>query len=211
MSIGKTIRLYLADATVTGIRHGEIANWTGQAISCPRSKLQALSEWSEAKRPGVYFLFGTDEDSGQEAVYIGEAEVVFDRLVSHLAQKDFWSEVVAFTSKDDNLTKGHVRYLESRLVEMARQVDRYVVKNGNTPQLPALPRPDRDAMEEYLDASRILLGVLGHRVLEPLVAAPKKTEPEIQGGAAPNPSARTDFILLTAFRLSMSGIQAFAT
>ena len=39
MSFGKTIRIYLADGTATGIRHAELVNWTGQAIVCPRGRL----------------------------------------------------------------------------------------------------------------------------------------------------------------------------
>ena len=65
MALGKSIRIYLADGSVLGIRHGEIVNWTGQAIACPRSRFQELKEWSETRRPGVYFLFGQNEESGQ--------------------------------------------------------------------------------------------------------------------------------------------------
>lgn len=175
MPIGKSIRICLADGSVAGIRHGEIVNWTGQAIACPRARFHELKEWNEAKRPGIYFLFGQSEDSGREAVYIGEAEVVIDRLYSHISGKPFWTELVAFTSKDDNLTKGHVRYLESKLVQLANAAARYEIENSASPQLPALPRSDRDAMEEFIDGVRLLLGVLGHRVLEPLIA--RQAEP----------------------------------
>ena len=169
MAPGKSIRIYLADGSVTGIRHGEIVNWTGQAIACPRTRFQELREWAEAKRPGIYFLFGQNEETGQDSVYVGEAEVVFDRLCSHISGKEFWTELVAFTSKDDNLTKAHVRYLESRLIALANQAGRYVIENSVSPQLPSLPRADRDAMEEFIGGIQTLLGVLGHRVLEPLV------------------------------------------
>ena len=172
MPTGKSIRIYLADGSVSGIRHGEIVNWSGQAISCPRTKFADLKDWAEARRPGVYFLFGVDDDTGREVVYIGEAEIVTERVSSHISGKDFWSDLVAFTSKDDNLTKGHVRYLEARLVQLASSAGRYVLKNAASPQLPALPRPDRDAMEEFIDNIRTLLGVLGHRALEPLTMRP---------------------------------------
>lgn len=172
MPTGKSIRIYLADGSVSGIRHGEIVNWSGQAISCPRTRFADLKDWAEARRPGVYFLFGVDEDTGREVVYVGEAEVVSERVSSHISGKDFWSDLVAFTSKDDNLTKGHVRYLEARLVELASSAGRYVLKNAASPQLPALPRADRDAMEEYIENVRTLLGVLGHRALEPLTMRP---------------------------------------
>jgi hypothetical protein len=165
--MGKQIRIYLADGSSTGIRHAEITNWSGQALACPRPRFSTLKEWDEIKRPGMYFLLGMDEESGEDVVYIGESELVLDRLTSHLTGKDFWSELIAFTSKDDHLTKGHVKYLESRLINLAMSANRYKVTNTTLPQLPALPRADRDAMEEYLISVRTLLGVLGHRVLDP--------------------------------------------
>ena len=170
--MGKTIKIYLPDESVSGIRHAEITNWSGQALACPRSRFQDLREWPEVQRPGVYFLFGVDDETGSDAVYVGEAEVVIDRLSSHMAGKDFWTELVAFTSKDDNLTKAHVRYLESRLVAMAKHANRYRMTNFSSPQLPSLPRSDRDAMEEFLVAARMLMGALGHKVLDTLVSQP---------------------------------------
>lgn len=179
MSIGKTIRIYLDDGSVSGIRHAEIVNWTGQAISAPRTQIKSLLAWEESKKPGVYFLFGVDEESGQDAVYIGEAENVYERLQNHIANKDFWNEVVFFTSKDENLTKSHVKYLESRLVKMAKISGRYVVLNGNEPQLPVLPRGDRDAMEEFISNLKILLGTVGYKVLE-LIAKGVSNSPVIE-------------------------------
>lgn len=172
--MGKTIKIYLPDENVSGIRHAEIANWSGQALACPRSKFQELKEWPEVQRPGVYFLFGVDEENGSDAVYVGEAEVVIERLSSHVNNKDFWTEVVAFTSKDENLTKAHVRYLESRCVGMAKQAGRYQVTNSTLPQLPSLPRSDRDAMEEFLKAAKMLLSALGHKVLEDFISQAKQ-------------------------------------
>lgn len=166
--MGKQIRIYLADGSSAGIRHAEITNWSGQALACPRARFQELREWQEVKRPGIYFLVGQNDQTCEGEVYIGEAEVVVERLASHLSGKDFWSELIAFTSKDDNLTKGHIRYLESRLISEATTAGRYVVNNVTQPQIPVLPRGDRDAMEEYIESVKALLGVLGHRVLDPL-------------------------------------------
>ncbi len=133
MPLGKNIRIYLADGSVSGIRHGEIVNWTGQALACPRARFNEIRDWPEVKRPGIYFLFGQDEESGQDSVYVGEAENVFDRLCSHINTKNFWTELVAFTSKDDHLTKAHVRYLESRLVSIALNAGRYAIENSASP------------------------------------------------------------------------------
>lgn len=166
---GRQIKIYLADGSVTGIRHAEIMGWTGQALTVPRSKVKELSEWEESLKPGVYFLFGVNEETGNDAVYIGEAEQVASRIQQHLSGKDFWNEVVCFTNKDENLTKAHVKYLESRLVALTNQANRYELLNGNQPPQAILPRGDRDVMEEFIANIRILIGALGYRLLEPLV------------------------------------------
>lgn len=217
---GKSIRIYLADGNVTGIRHGEIVNWTGQAIACPRTRFPELKDWSEARRPGVYFLLGQNEESGQDAVYVGEAEIVLDRLFAHISVasgKEFWTEVVIFTSKDDNLTKAHVRYLEARLVQLANAASRYFVENAASPQLPALPRADRDAMEEFLNGTRTLLGVLGHRVLEPLISRHLEPRPlAVDGLSVPKPGTPGRSVSTfpstqsQRFELHMSNINATA-
>lgn len=167
VKLGKSIRIYLADGVATGIRHGEVVNWSGQGIACPRVRFPELKDWPETRRPGVYFLFGSDSE-GRDTAYIGEAEDVFDRIKNHVQEKEFWNEMVAFTSKDDNLTKAHVRYLEAQLHDLACKAKRYTIQNSNTPQEASLPRGDRDAMREFVEDVRVLLGVFGHRLLEPL-------------------------------------------
>lgn len=169
MTIGKSIRVYLADATVAGIRYAELVNWTGQAIACPRSRLGELAAWSEAAKPGVYILFEARLGDSKPLAYIGESENVADRLTNHDREKDFWNEVVLFTSKDENLTKAHVKFLESTLVGLAKAADRYELENSNTPTESSLPRADRDAMAEFLENARMVLGTLGYPVLEPLL------------------------------------------
>jgi hypothetical protein len=171
MEFGKSIRIYLADGTPSGIRHVEIVNWTGQAIYCPRSRFAEMSKSDETKRPGVYFLFERQSNDAENRVYIGESENVIKRLSDHDREKDFWNEVVIFTSKDENLTKSHIKYLESRLVSVAQQSERYKVENSTMPVESTLPRPDRDAMEEFIHNMKIVLGTLGHKVLEPIKAS----------------------------------------
>jgi len=167
MTRGRTITVYLASGTVTGIRHAELDNWSGQAVSCPRSRADELSTWEQAVRPGVYFLIGA-EGEGDRKVYVGESENVADRLKDHIRKKEFWQEVVLFTSKDDNLTKAHVKYLEHRLIEEVKLVGRCALQNDAGSNRPKLPRSQADAMEGFIDNARVLIGALGHRFLTPL-------------------------------------------
>ena len=171
MPIGKSIRVYLADSTVSGVRYAELVNWTGQAIACPRNRLGELSAWAEAAKPGVYFLLEARLGDSKPLAYIGESEDVADRLASHDRKKEFWNEVVIFTSKDENLTKAHVKFLEFNLVQLSQKADRYQLENGNTPPESGLPRADRDAMAEFIENIRMVLGTLGYPFLEPLLKA----------------------------------------
>jgi len=168
LMFGRSIKIYLSDGSPSGLRHVEIANWSGQAIACPRSRFSELKNWKESQRPGVYFLLERHSTDEKNSVYIGESENVYKRLTEHDRKKDFWNEVIIFTSKDENLTKSHIKYLESRLTDLTLKADRYNIENGNKPTESSLPRADRDAMEEYIHNSRILLGTLGHRLLEPI-------------------------------------------
>lgn len=184
MAFGKSIRIFLKDGTVTGMKFSEVVNHTIQSISCPRLKTSDLSQLPEARRPGVYFLFGKDEETNEDMAYIGEAENVFDRLQNHLLNKGFWNEVVFFISKDENLTKAHVKYLESRIIQIAHKAKRCKIENFNQPQLSALPLADRDSMEEFLEQIKMLVGLFGHKVLEEinqfqpkLPSAPVSLEP----------------------------------
>lgn len=165
-TFGKSIRIYLKDGSVTGIKFGEVVNQTIQSISCPRLRVGELIEYSESRRPGVYFLFGIDEETGEPKAYIGEAENVYNRLQNHITNKEFWNEVIIFVSKDENLTKSHVKYLESRLIQVSFSTKRYKIENYNQSQPSSLPPADRDAMEEFLTYIRLLIGVFGHKLLE---------------------------------------------
>jgi hypothetical protein len=162
-----TIKLFLPKGEAQSLRTAELLNWTGKAIAGPRSELDDLLARDELDKSGVYILIGVDADTGKQAAYIGEAEVVRDRLKQH-REKEFWVQAIAFVSKDENLTKSHVRYLEGRLIEEPQKVGRFVVVNGQSSGS-RLPESDREDMEVFLSRIRQLLPVLGCDILTPLV------------------------------------------
>lgn len=187
MSHGRSIRIFLADGSASGIRHAEVVNWTGQAIVCPRGRISELSEWSESQKPGVYILVGDDPDATRPLAYIGEAENVLDRLRTHVRDetKEYWDQVVFFTSKDENITKAHVKYLEARLCEIAREVGRVTLKNGTDPRRPRLPKADVAAMEEFIGPARLLLASLGFSVLQPITRKNESNGTALSGPSGP--------------------------
>lgn len=161
-----TIKLFLPKGEAQSLRTAELLNWTGKAIAGPRTELDDLLGREELQRSGVYFLLGADPETGKPAAYIGEAEMVRDRLRQH-RDKEFWVQAIAFVSKDENLTKSHVRYLEGRLIEEASKVGRFTLLNDQTSGA-KLPESDREDMEFFLDRIRLLLPVLGCDLLQPL-------------------------------------------
>jgi hypothetical protein len=173
-----TIRIFLVHGDPKRLRTAELSNWSGKAVAGPRSEFDGVIAREEAQQAGIYLLTGTDPESGKPSIYIGEAECVRDRIKSHL-NRDFWNQVVFFVSKDENLTKAHIRYLEGRLIEQAREVKRAVVTNGQASGS-RLPESDREDMEVFLEKTHQLLPVLGVELLVPTASksgsATKKQE-----------------------------------
>jgi hypothetical protein len=81
---------------------------------------------------------------------------------------DWWNEAVVFISKDDNLNKAHVKYLEFSIYDSARQVDRYSLWNRSTPNRPAISETEQAVMAEFFGNLKLLVGALGYRLFEPL-------------------------------------------
>jgi hypothetical protein len=177
---GKQIKLFLIDGTPGGLTTAEITNWTGHVLSAQRSDLADFLTREEAQRTGAYLLLGDDEEAvGNTRCYIGEADIVADRLRYHQREKEFWDRVVVITSKDANLTKAHGRYLESKLISLAKQAGRVTVDNSTGPTAPALPEADKSDMDYFVSQLQIVLPVLGVnaiRVPEPKTSTPSSGE-----------------------------------
>lgn len=172
MSKGRSIRLFLVDGTSNGLLTAEIVNWTGHVLTAPRSKLSELIAREECGRTGVYFLIGNDpEDPYRPWVYIGESDDVAKRLTQHnrpedKGGKDFWEKVCLVTSKDQNLTKSHIKYLESELINIARNAAACELQNGTAPSYGTLPESDVSDMRFFIQQIRTILPVLGFNFLQ---------------------------------------------
>lgn len=174
---GFSLRIFLPDGSPDGLRLVEKSNWSGHGIVCPRPLFPTARNRGEFSRTGVYVLLGPPGEGELSAVYIGEGDPIRPRLESHQANKDFWTTAICFTSKDGNLNKAHVQYLESRLVALAREAKRCIVENINTPQLPTLSEADVADVETFLDEMLLCFPVLGVTLFERLVQPPLPTAP----------------------------------
>ncbi len=167
MGRGKKLTVYLIDGTEYGPRIGEIGNWVGKAIFCSRASINKLIQRDEFNNPGIYCLKGdSTNEIYEEHVYIGEAENIRSRLKQHLSDRnrDF-KEIVFFVSKDELLTKTQIKYLESRLVQLAMEAKSANIENNNKPSLPILHEADISDMEYFLEQIRLILPIMGFKFL----------------------------------------------
>lgn len=149
---------------------------TTQAMAFRRSQLpQAREDFKEMlRRPGVYILLGADDGpADQREAYIGESEDVYARIARHAAPKggqEFWEDAIVLVSKDENLTKSHARYLESKLIALAKSNPRWNLPNRQEPDGDAgrLPMADRFDMNRFAEEAKILVGVLGCDIFRPM-------------------------------------------
>ncbi|WP_026522338.1 GIY-YIG nuclease family protein [Butyrivibrio sp. VCB2001] len=171
---GKSIELFLVNGTADSLITAELLNWNGKAIKIPRTEVQACDR-DDITGVGVYFLF-CKEDDGADSVYIGEAENVLTRLKQHLSDKEdyYWNSAVVFVGRD--LNKALIRYLEDRLVNIARDCGRYKVLTKNTYSKTVMKESQVASMEEFIDNIKILISTLGYSVLTPIPKAKDDTK-----------------------------------
>lgn len=153
-----------------------LANWTGVAYKIPRTELDKCKERDDLKQSGVYFLFGTSDETGKGVVYIGQAgarkngEGILNRLQEHKRnpEKDYWTEAIVFTTSNNSFGPTEISYLENRFCNLALEANRYEVKNGNDPTPGNITEEKESEMEEFIDYAKVIMGTLGHKLFEPI-------------------------------------------
>lgn len=194
--MAKSISVYLIDDVPTGKIKCTLSNWTGVAYKIPRSELNTNKDWPSQTRKhlsqsGVYFLLGRNENNGRQIIYVGQAIIrkngvgIIGRLLEHAKNEKeqyykLWNEVIVLTTQNDVLGATEISYLENRFTNLAKDTGRYDVFNGNEPNLGNITEEKESEMEEFISYSKIVVGVLGHKVFESPVAAKavKETKPD---------------------------------
>lgn len=166
-----TIRILLADGTPEGLRIIEKSNWTGRGFDFKRADWPRVRLRADFAKPGVYVLIGMAEDGG-DLVYIGETDELRSRLNLHHGRLDFWTRAIVFTSKDENLNKAGVKFLESRLHGLAAKAKRVDIQSGNVPGLPFLSEADQVEAEGFLEEMLPIYPLLGLNAFETVPAVP---------------------------------------
>lgn len=171
----RSIKIFLSQGDPSGIRTAQMSMSTILAIAFRRNQLNEVrKKFPEILNPGVYILIGSDSEPLQ--AYIGESEQVATRLAKHSADskeggsKEYWVDTVVLNSKDENLTKSHVRYVESKLLDVGCDNSRWVFPNNAKPSSNAgkLPVDAQAEMDKFIEQAKILVGILGWDVFRDL-------------------------------------------
>lgn len=216
MNFGKTIKIFLLDGDPNGRMSCELSNWSGKAYKIPRIKVKDSGDRTDLNRTGVYLLFGKVEDE-KDQVYIGEAESILKRLNQQLSQKDFWNEAIVFISKDENLNKAHIKYLENRLHDMAKLANRYNIENSIIPTQSSISESDKAEMEEFIENIKILVNTLGHKVFDDKREIKPKLKQEIflikatRGADASGEPTSEGFVVFKGSKASATTVNSIST
>lgn len=173
----KNVNYFLMDGTPSGRIKCSINTWTGVVYRIPRTELEKCNDRKDLSQSGVYFLFGTSDETGENYVYVGQADVrkngkgILGRLIEHKKNpdKDYWTDAVVYTTSNDFLGATEISWLESYFCSLANKANRYIVKNGNEPS-PGKPTEETISdLQDFAVYAEMVMGVLGYKVFEPLI------------------------------------------
>lgn len=125
----------------------------------------------ELNATGVYLLRAEEpreKEPNALRLYIGETANLITRLKQHAADRDFWTEAIAFVRSGDGLDKADVQYLEARLIRLADAAEQIVPEHSNRPDPSGKLEPDKEAAAEgFLESLLECLRALGIGDFEP--------------------------------------------
>lgn len=137
----------------------------------PRSNLSYLNTQEKLQKPAFYILLGEDESTKPQA-YIGETENFRERVKEHDSKKAFWQKALIFVSKDADMTKVDVQYLEHIAIVAAKKANTFILSdNKQTPKAPNLPEHQQDSMNEFFEDVKFLASFIGCNIFE--ISQPK--------------------------------------
>lgn len=144
------------------------SNRTARVVKLPRSMLTASIGRPELKQVGLYLLVGSNEDEPDRPfAYVGESELLFDRLIEH--DKSFdrftWQTALVVVAQDGSLNKAHAKHLEHHWHAELKRADG-VVLNQTTPAFAALNEADRAIVNDFSTTAQFLIAALGFRLFD---------------------------------------------
>lgn len=167
----KTIKMLLYSGSINGVINISNSAWeSGKMYAAPRYSIEDLVSRADCKKYGVYLLLS------EQLVYVGQARDLERRTRQHLADKDWWSQVILMTTKDDSFNASDIDYLESRLIDLAvaaGKSDTENKKRGNPQKVDEFRQAE---LEQYLEEALFILELIGIKVFKKDQNANKRSD-----------------------------------
>lgn len=173
------VTMILKNGTPTGIVQCNLDEWIGVSYKIPRNRLNEAKELKNIDNTGVYILFGVDEGTGEDRAYIGEAEDIYIRLTQHNKTKDFWNDCLVFVSQNNSLNKAHIKFIENKLYNKAKEVERFIIENDTKPTKSSLDGADEIRAEKFYEKIILLTAVYGYHIFDKILTIQEVSEEEI--------------------------------
>lgn len=194
---GRSITLFLMDGNADGRYCVELPTGTIRAYKIPRTMIMESCKYIEdLNTPAVYFLLGansSEESHKPYTVYIGETETPKERFKARLGNKDWFTETVVVVSSNSFFNKAHVKYLESKFMQIANETGRYDVSSGKESIASKLSDADISNLQSVIRDTKLLLSALGHKFLELRIQSGNITE--FNGTMLPQTSTTLSLII----------------
>lgn len=173
------VTMILKNGMPTGIVQCNLDEWIGVSYKIPRNRLNEAKELKNIDNTGVYILFGVDEETGEDRAYIGEAENIYKRLMQHNKTKDFWNDCLVFVSQNNSLNKAHIKFIENKLYNRAKEVERFIIENDTKPTKSSLDGADEIRAIKFYEKIILLTAVYGYHIFDKILTVQEVNEEEI--------------------------------
>lgn len=178
-----TIRIYVPEGDPEGLRIIDRQSSPSKFFAFPRNKWDQIKNRPELIGAGIYILSGYSKSEDElPTIYVGQADIIKNRIEQHLKGKDFWDKAVIFVS-DNKINSTHAKWLEHKLIDRVFKANRSIVENGNNPQEPTISEAEQAEMQIFLTEIYQTLPLVGLRafevpqaVIEPIKEKTKETK-----------------------------------
>lgn len=174
MDFARTVTMFLMDGTPKGRIKCSFDNWVGKVFLIPRTELKRSEERSELSQTGIYLLFGTNPQTGEEQVYVGQARErmngkgVLARVMEHRVKDkfDYFSHAILIIDSPNTFGPTEISYLENAFYQRILAADRIQVINGNNPSPGNVTEEKEAELNQFIANAKILIGSLGYHIFD---------------------------------------------
>lgn len=193
MNRARTAHLFLMDGSPNGRIKCSLDNWVGKAYLIPRTDISRSIDREELKQAGIYLLFGTEITTGNQTLYIGQAgspgesNGVLGRVTEYrsLEESGYFTHAIFIIDSEDSLGPTETIYIANALHEQAKTANRTPVIKADLLLPKAVSEEKAAALDEFIEASKLLIGSLGYRIFDAADEAKPIRQPSTQFPAPP--------------------------